>query len=364
MMNRRFFTKLSAMAIAGSRLEAPASQAGSEQRLGIAPVGLGSIAGVFMDAVGKTKNARLAGFVTGHPEEKGRKFAAQYGVSANAIYTYESMKQIRDNREIGAVYIALPNSMHCEYTVLAAEAGKHVVCEKPMAISSAECRRMIDACRQAKVKLMIAYRIHFDATFLHVREMVRSGALGEVEAFQGGFYGLKNKQQWRLQRALAGGGSLMDLGIYPLNAIRWILGEEPKEFKALVATRDKTGAFAEVEQSIEWMMKFPSGVLASCGSSYGQSGTNFLQINGSTGHLRVEPAFVYGDAVLKLSGRSATGEITGGGPVNNPDQFVSEIAHFADCVLKDKPVATPGEEGLADMQAVEAIYAAAGAPIA
>ena len=156
----------------------------------------------------------------------------------------------------------------------------------------------------------------------------------------------------------------MDLGIYPLNAIRWILGEEPKEFRALVATRDKTGPFSEVEQSVEWMMKFPSGVLASCGSSYGQSGTNFLQINGSTGHLRVEPAFVYGDVVLKLSGSSASGEISGGGPVNNPDQFVTEISHFADCVLKDKPVATPGEEGLADMQAIEAIYAAAGAPIA
>ena len=166
------------MAVAGSRMEALASQPDSSQRLGIAPVGLGSIAGVFMDAVGKTKNVRLAGFVTGHPEEKGKKFAAQYGVSDGAIYTYESMKQIRDNREIGAVYIALPNSMHCEYTVRAAEAGKHVLCEKPMAISSAECRRMIDACKQAKVKLMIAYRIHFDATFQHVRQLVQSGGSG------------------------------------------------------------------------------------------------------------------------------------------------------------------------------------------
>ena len=364
MMNRRRFTQLSALAVIGSRLDASASQAGNAQRLGIAPVGLGSIAGVFMDAVGKTTNARLAGFVTGHPEEKGKKLAAQYGVPTSAIYTYETMKQIRDNREIGAVYIALPNSMHCEYTVKAAEAGKHVLCEKPMAISSAECRRMIDACKQAKVKLMIAYRIHFDATFQQVRQMVRSGALGEVEAFLGGFYGLKNKQEWRLKRALAGGGSLVDLGIYPLNTIRWILGEEPKEFRALVATRDTTGTFSEVEQSVEWVMKFPSGVLASCGSSYGQSGTNFLQINGSTGHLRVEPAFVYGDVVLKLSGRSARGEITGGGPVSNPDQFVTEVAHFADCVLNDKPIATPGEEGLADMQAIEAIYSAAGTPIA
>jgi predicted dehydrogenase len=251
--------------------------------------------------------------------------------------------------------------MHCEYTVRAAEAGKHVFCEKPMAISSAECRRMIDACRQANVKLMIAYRIHYDATFRKVREMVRSGQLGDIEAFQGGFYGMKNKQEWRLDRKLAGGGSLMDLGIYPLNTIRWMAGEEPDEFRAFVATREKGPKYATVEQSVEWLMRFPSGILASCGSSYGQSGTDFLQINGSTGHLRIEPAFVFGDVVLKLSGRMATGQISESAPVDN--QFVAETTHFADCVLNNRRPDTPGEEGLADMVAIEEIYKAAGAPI-
>lgn len=262
------------------------------------------------------------------------------------------------------MYVALPNSMHCDYTVRAAEAGKHVFCEKPMAISSAECRRMIDACKQHHVKLMIGYRIHFDATFLKLRELVRSGALGEIQAFQGGFYGMKNRQEWRLQRALAGGGSLLDLGIYPLNTMRWFSDEEPAEGRAFVATREPGPHFAEVEQSVDYLLKFPSGILASGGSSYGQAGTNFLQINGDKGYVRVEPAFVYGDAVLSYRGKTPEGEISGGGPVNNPDQFVSEITHFAECILHDRQPSTPGEEGLADLLAIESIYRAAGTPIA
>lgn len=368
-MNRRRFAQLSASTLVGSHLSSstPSGSTASApvtRRIGFAPVGLGSIAEVFMHAVASTSQARISGLVTGHPVEKGARFASQYQVPPNSIYTYETFDRLRDNAAIDAVYIALPNSMHCEYTIRAAEAGKHVFCEKPMAISSAECRRMIDACRQAKVKLMIGYRIRYDATFQKIRELVRSGAFGELEAFQGGFYGMKNKQQWRLDRALSGGGSLLDLGVYVLNTIRWLTGEEPADYRAFVATREKGSKFASVEQSIDWLMKFPSGILANCGSSYGQSGTNFLQINGSTGHVRIEPAFVYGDAVLKYSGRTAEGEISGGGPVNNPDQFVLEVAHFVDCLLNNMPPATPGEEGLADLLAIEAIYRAAGAPIA
>lgn len=317
-----------------------------------------------MHATSVSPNARLTGLVTGHPIEKGTKYSAMYNVPTKAIYTYETFDRVRDNPAIDAVYIALPNSMHCEYTVRAAEAGKHVFCEKPMAISSAECRKMIDACLRAKVKLMVGYRTHYDATFRKLNQLVRSGALGEVQAFQGGFYGMKNKQQWRLDRALAGGGSLLDLGIYPLNAMRWFCGEEPSDCRAFVATKDKAPAFASVEQSIDWLVKFPSGVLGSGGSSYGQSGTNFLQINGSTGHVRLEPAFVYGDVVLKYTGVTSGGEISGSGSVLDPDQFVTEVTHFADCVLHNQIPSTPGEEGLADLLAIEAIYKNAGAPIA
>jgi predicted dehydrogenase len=367
-MDRRRFTHLSAFALANLQLRVSGQAAGSStsanRRVGIAAVGLGSIAEVFMHAVSSSPNPKIAGLVTGHPVEKGEKFGALYNVPKNSIYTYETFDRMKDNPSIDAVYIALPNSMHCEYTIRAAEAGKHVLCEKPMAISSTECRRMIDACRRANVKLMIGYRTHYDATFRKLRDLVRSGALGEIQSFQGGFYGMRNKQQWRLERPLAGGGSLLDLGIYPLNTMRWFTGEEPEVCRGLVATRDKSGAFASVEQSIEWMVKFPSGILASGGSSYEQSGTNFLAINGTTGHVRLEPAFVYGDAILKYSGTSGDADLSGGGPVYEPDQFVSEATHFADCVLLNSQPGTPGEEGLADLLAIEAIYAAAGTPIA
>jgi predicted dehydrogenase len=367
-MDRRRFAQLSALALANMHVRASGqssdSSTSANRRVGIAAVGLGSIAEVFMHAVSSAPNAQITGLVTGHPATKGVKFGALYNVPGNSIYTYETFDRLRDNPAIDAVYIALPNSMHCEYTIRAAEAGKHVLCEKPMAISSAECRRMIDACRRANVKLMIGYRIHYDATFRKLRELVRAGALGEIQSYQGGFYGMRNKQQWRLDRSLAGGGSLLDLGIYPLNAMRWFTSEEPEFCRGLVATRDKSGAFASVEQSIDWMVKFPSGILGSGGSSYAQSGTNFLAINGTTGHLRLEPAFVYGDVILKYTGTAGDADLSGAGPVNDPDQFVSEATHFADCVLHNSQPSTPGEEGLADLLAIEAIYAAAGSPIA
>ena len=252
--------------------------------------------------------------------------------------------------------------MHCEYTVRAARAGKHVLCEKPMAISSAECRTMIEACRKADVKLMIAYRVHYDPTWLRIRDLVRSGAIGEIQHFQGGFYGQKQAGEWRLNRKLAGGGSLLDLGIYPLNATRWIAGEEPAQYSAYVSTREKGTRFAQVEQNVDFLMKFPSGVIASAGSSYGQSGTGFLNINGTTGHLRIEPAFNYDG--LKYSGTTASGPIADASPGKSVYQFTYEADHFADCIRNNTAPNTPGEEGLADMLAMEAIYKAAGTPIA
>ncbi len=225
----------------------------------------------FHEGVRADSECDITGLVTGHPSEKGTKYAEQYHLPQSSIYTYETYDKIRDNPAIEAVYIGLPNSMHCEYTIRAAEAGKHVLCEKPMAISSAECRKMIDACNAHKVKLMIAYRVHYDPTFAQIRKMIHNGDIGDIIGFQGGFYGQKKAGEWRLNRALAGGGSLLDLGIYPLNAIRWLCGEEPNDFRAMSRLWRNGPRFAEVEQTVEWVMKFPSGILANCGSSYGRT---------------------------------------------------------------------------------------------
>ena len=371
LLDRRAFAKLSALSLAATRL--PAQKPGTSitgaptlsKPVGFAPVGLGVISDIFMKASAQTPNATITGLVTGHPAEKGSKYAAQYHVPQNSIYTYETYDKIRDNPAIEAVYIGLPNSMHCEYTIRAAEAGKHVLCEKPMAISSAECRKMIDACKRANVKLMIAYRVHYDTTFAQIRKMIHNGDIGDIVAFQGGFYGQKQAGEWRLNRALAGGGSLVDLGIYPLNAIRWICGEEPSDFHAMVSTMEKGPRFAQVEQTVEWVMKFPSGILANCGSSYGTDGPSFLQIDATKGQIHIEPAFNYGDVKYTFNGRTRSGDVSGGFPVSGQyDQFTFEADHFAACIRNNKTPDTAGEEGLADMIAMEAIYKAAGTPMA
>jgi predicted dehydrogenase len=285
-----------------------------------------------------------------------------YGIPKSSIYTYETFDKIRDNPDVDAIYIGLPNSMHYEYTVRGAQAGKHVLCEKPMAISSAECRRMIDSCREAKVKLMIGYRVQYEPIWKQVIGIIQSRQLGQLQSFQGGFFGQQQAGAWRLKKALGGGGSLLDLGIYPLNAIRHVTGEEPRTFNAVIATREHSDRFNEVEQSIEWTMKLPSGIIASCGCSYGQSGPSFLTINGETGYLVLEPAFHYEG--LRLHGSAAGKQIELLSTQKHPYQFTIEAEHFADCIRENKEPDTPGEEGLRDMLAIEAIYKAAGAPIA
>ena len=362
-MDRRDFTKLSALAMAWGSLPSFAQNAGGSQKpLGFAAVGLGRICDIFMRACVNSPSAKLTGLVTGHPDTKGAHYASTYGVPKSSIYTYETFDRIRDNKDIDFVYIGLPNSMHCEYTVRAAEAGKHVLCEKPMAISSAECRKMIDACRKANVKLMIAYRIQYDPMFAKIREMIKAGDLGQLETFQGGFSGQEGPGEWRLNRKLAGGGSLMDLGIYPLNTIRYLTGEEPADFTATVSTRDKSGRFAEMEQSIEWTMKFPSGIIASCGCSYGARGPSYLSINAEKGYLVVDPAFNYGSVHYRGPvGREMVDEQNNATQVS---QFTLEAEHFVDCIRNNKEPKSAGEEGLKDLIAMEAIYKAAGTPIA
>jgi predicted dehydrogenase len=361
-MNRREFTKVAALALAWS-CPPLRTRAGATQRaVGYAAVGLGAISDIFMRACAQSETAKITALVTGHPDTKGAKYSATYGIPKTSIYTYETFDRIRDNPDVDAIYIGLPNSMHSEYTVRGALAGKHVLCEKPMAISSAECRKMIDACHQAKLKLMIAYRVQYEPLWKQAIQIIQSGQIGRLESFQGGFLGQQPAGAWRLTKSLGGGGSLLDLGIYPLNAIRHITGEEPASFSAQVATLDLSGRFSEVEQSVEWEMKMPSGILASCSCSYGQRGPSFLNINGETGYLVMEPAFNYEG--VHLRGEVGGRQIDQVSPEKHPYQFTIEAEHFADCIRNDKEPLSPGEEGLKDLLAIEAIYKSAGTPIA
>ncbi len=361
-MDRRHFSKLSALAAAATTLPAWAQNAvPNGRKIGFAAVGLGEISDIFIRAVGSSQKCAITGLVSGHADQKAPKYTGQLNIPQSSVYTYDTFDRIADNKAIDAVYIGLPNSLHAEYTIRAAKAGKHVLCEKPMALNSDECRAMIKACRDHNVKLMIAYRIHYDPMFLRIRDMARSGALGPIQGFQGGFYGPGIKG-WRLDRKFAGGGSLYDLGVYPLNTIRWIAGEEPTSFTAQVSTPNPGPRYSSMEETVEWTMTFPSKRIASSGSSYGASGPNFVSIAGTEAFLRVEPAYSYnglsytvhkGDRIISQETNTEQG----------PYQFTLEADHLADCIHNNTTPNTPGEEGLADHLAIEAIYEAAGHPV-
>ena len=365
-MHRRDFTRFSALALAGAALPRVTHAQSAAKPIGYALIGLGSISDIFGRACLKLadQNIKVTALVTGHGDTKGKEWAARFGVPESSIYSYETFDRIRDNRDIDAVYVGLPNSMHREFTVRAARAGKHVLCEKPMAISSAECRTMIDACKQANVKLMIAYRCHFDPTHLEAERIIQSGAIGTIQAFEGGFgFNAPTHNFWRLDPKLAGGGPIMDVGIYPLNAMRYFAREEPTAFTAAVSTRDHTsGRFTGMEQTMEFTMTFPSGILASIGTSYGENMPGYLRIHGDKGVLEFAPAFDYTGIHLKSLTPDVHADSTS--PDEPTTHFQLEATHFAECIRSDTTPRAPGEEGLKDLLAIEAVYRAAGHPIA
>ncbi|QNI38200.1 Gfo/Idh/MocA family protein [Edaphobacter albus] len=332
------------------------------RKIGYCIIGLGRIADHHMRGIAESSTARVTGLVSGH-RDKAERIAAQYGVSTSSIYSYENIERIRENKDIDAVIVCLPNSMHAEYTIRSAKSGKHVLCEKPMAISVAECEQMISACKLANVKLMIAYRLHYEPITLKTIKLIRDGAIGKVEAIDSanGFNIAPN--EWRSTRALGGGGPLMDVGIYSLNATRYLTGEDPIAFTAVATTPDQDSRFQGVEENLAWTMKFPSGAVASCITTYGASMPGYYKVFGSKGWLEVDE-FGYQGLHLTANYRSDRNtpptRIDEKNPEPDPKQFARQIDHFSRCILENRTPDTPGEEGLKDMQHIQSIYKAAG----
>ena len=296
------------------------------RKTGYCIIGLGRIAGHFMPAVRSTTNSQITGLVSGH-RDKAERIAAEYGVPASSIYNYENFDEIAHNPAIDAVYVALPNSMHAEYTIRAAKAGKHVLCEKPMSTSVADAEAMIAACKAASVKLMIAYRCHYEPTNLKAIQLIRQGALGQVQAIESTFGFNISPGEWRLSKKLAGGGPLFDVGIYSLNACRYLTGEEPEHIAANASVIDHDGRFKEVEENVSWTMKFPSGIVASCNTTYGANMEGFYRVHGSKGWLEVDSAFVYEG--LRLRGDFGGAKLDELNPARDPSQFQAEADHFS-----------------------------------
>lgn len=346
-------------ALAGARGREAAAQLRVPEppgkKLGYAVVGLGSLAiNQILPAFAKCEKSRVTALVSGSPE-KARKLAERYGVDQKSIYNYQNYDTIRDNPNVDIIYIVLPNSMHAEYTVRGAGAGKHVLCEKPMANTPKDCEQMIEACRKANRKLMIAYRLRYEPYNMNLIKMVREKEVGNLKivSAEAGF-SIGDPNQWRLKREMAGGGSLMDIGIYALNAARYITGEEPVEVNAMEYTTPGDPRFKEVEETINFQLRFPSGVLANCVSSYG-AGINRWRATTDKGYLELDPALSYSGLKMRVRQGNRISDVD----LPQVDHFAAEMEHFSDCAMNNREPTTPGEEGLKDLKVMMAIYEAA-----
>ncbi len=316
-----------------------------------AVVGLGHIAqvAVLPAFAHARRNSRVVALVSDDPA-KLREVSRKYRVEQT--YSYDQYDACLD--QVDAVYIALPNSQHAEYTTRAARAGVHVLCEKPMAVTAAECRRMIEACRRNRVKLMIAYRLHFEAINLKVIDLVRSGRIGEPKFFNSSFAMTVRPGDIRTRRRM-GGGTLYDIGVYCINAARYVFGAEPTEVMAL-SVNAAGRKLAEIDESTGALLRFEGDRVAAFVTSFNSADVGSYQIVGTEGDILVKPAYEYAGGLgfeLTVGGKTTKQH------AGKRDQFAPELLYFSDCILKNRQPEPSGEEGLQDVRIVEALYRSA-----
>ena len=314
-------------------------------------VGLGHIAQVaVLPAFAHAKrNSRVAALVS-DDRTKLRAMARKYRIEQT--YSYDDYDACLE--QVDAVYIALPNSMHAEYTIRAARAGVHVLCEKPMAVTSAECEQMIDACREHNVRLMIAYRLHFEEINLKVVDLVRRGRIGEPKFFNSSFAMTVKAGDIRTKKEL-GGGSLYDIGVYCINAARYLFRTEPTEVAA-ISVNSGVAKLAEIDESTAALLRFDGERVAAFVTSFNSADIGSYEIVGTKGHVRVNPAYEYAEGLgyeLTVNGKTTRKRI------GKRDQFAPELLYFSDCILKNREPEPSGEEGLQDVRIVEGLYKSA-----
>ena len=343
----------------GSETPAPQSVDASEpwpdeKRVGFALVGLGRLSTQeLIPAFRVSKRAKLTALVSGDPA-KAQRLAQENGVNPDSIYDYNNFGRIKDNKKVQVVYVVLPNSMHAEYTIRAARAGKHVLCEKPMEVSVAKCEQMISECRHAKVKLMIAYRIQYEPMNRAMQRIVREKTFGDVKYIESANLLKVEQMGWRLRKELSGSGAVGDLGVYCINTIRFLLGQEPLEIFAQTFRPVGDPRFKEVDATIIWQMRFPSGLLANCACSFDAHHTSSYRIVADRGTFGMDPSFPYRG--LKMYAQPNEPPLP---EIGQTDQFANELDHMADCVVNDREPYTRGEEGLQDQRIIEAIFESA-----
>lgn len=306
----------------------------------------------FMPGVAHSGNSTIAAIVTGD-REKAAKLAAFHGIPQ--VVSYADYDALLASDTVDAVYIALPNSMHADYAIRAARAGKHIMVEKPLAVSVAESEAMIAAAAAAGVFLMTAYRLHNEPATLAVLDHIRQGHIGKPLIFQSIFSFQMGAGNHRLAAA-HWGGPLQDVGVYCINAARHIFGEEPIEATASLTQPKDDPRFGEIEASIAATLRFPSGGLAQFVGSFGAAAVDNYRIVGSLGDIELDPGFKFDCAMkMRLRRDGVTEETT----YPQIDQFGAQVAYFSDCITAGTPPEADGAEGLADMRVLLAIEAAA-----
>ena len=327
------------------------------KKLGVALLGLGRYSKYELaPALLETRHCRLSGVVTGDPA-KGQEWSRHYGFPSKNVYTYQTMDQLAGNPDIDVVYVVTPNQVHAENCIAAARAGKHVICEKPMATSVADCDRIIAACKAAQVRLFVGYRLHYEPHTAELCRLAREKVFGPFMKMEGanGFVmdgDSRAATDWRLNKKLAGGGPLMDMGVYVIQAACMAKAEEaPVAVTAAFGKVTLPEVFSEVEQSIHWTMEFADGAVASLRSGYDERVSRF-RADAPGGWARLEdPAFYYDEPFLTTSR----------GPANFPkvNHQVAQLDGMALELIEGRPSLAPGEMGRRDIAITEAIYAAA-----
>ena len=318
-----------------------------KERLGVALVGLGYYStDLLAPALQLTQKCSLVGIVTGTPA-KAEKWKQQHNLADKNIYNYQNFDSIANNPDIDVIYIVLPPSMHAEYSIRAAKAGKHVWCEKPMAMTAAECQSMIDACKKNKVTLSIGYRLHHEPNTQKIIQLRKGLVYGKVvSATAAAGYRDDRTNHWKQTKSL-GGGAMYDMGVYPLNAARYATGLEPIAVTAKASTT-RPEIYKEVEETMNFDLEFPGGVTAACETSFGK-GMNELETKFANGWYKLSPFQSYnGVKGVTSDGKELNATI--------PNQQAKQMDDDALAIINKTPLLVPGEEGLKDIKVVEAIY--------
>lgn len=320
--------------------------------LRVAIMGLGSYGTRVAEAIQSCKSVKLVGVISGTPS-KIKDWQSKYHIPEKNSYNYENFDSIKDNPDIDAVYVITPNALHHSEVIRVAKAGKHVICEKPMAINAAKGQEMIDACKNAKVKLLVGYRMHYEPLTLDVIQMRKDGEFGKVLFFQGlsGFI-IGDPAQWRLNKLLSGGGAMMDIGIYSINGARYMIGEEPIWVTAQETKTDHQKFKAGIDETIQFQLGFPGGAVASCLSSYSMNFLDRFFLTGDKGFAELQPSTGYGP----IRGRTHKGELKWSNETQQTLQMDGMAAYLFHGTKPVVPI--DGEEALKDLKIIDAIYLA------